>query len=87
MNAPAAPAVSASAKPAALPAFPTYERRLSLGELLDNIASEGHVEPTVCDKLKAEWRLKKSEKQPANGKATIFIINTGMLYYKLTPRR
>ncbi len=68
MNAPAASAVpAASARPAGHAgaiAFPTYERRLSLGELLDTLAAEGHVDVALCDKLKAEWRLKKSEHHP-----------------------
>jgi general secretion pathway protein E len=60
-----AAAVGAKAVTAAgATAFPTYERRLSLAELLDTIAAEGHVEPAVCDKLKAEWRLKKTEHHP-----------------------
>jgi general secretion pathway protein E len=62
MNAPAA--VQAAPTAGTVPAFPTYERRLSLAELVDTLAAEGHVEVGVAGKLKAEWRLKKAEHHP-----------------------
>ena len=49
---------------AAAPAFANHERRLSLAELLDAFAVEGHIESAVADKLKAEWRLKKAGPHP-----------------------
>ena len=60
-----APAASPAVAPAARAmAFPTYERKLSLAELVDTLAAEGHVEHTTADKLKAEWRLRKAEHHP-----------------------
>ena len=60
-----APAASPAAAPAArATAFPTYERKLSLAELVDTLAAEGHVEHASVDKLKAEWRLRKAEHHP-----------------------
>ncbi len=60
---------ASAASPAAAPAarataFPTYERKLSLAELVDTLAAEGHVEHNTVDKLKAEWRLRKADHHP-----------------------
>jgi len=54
----------AAAPIAGAAAFPTYERRLSLAELVDTLAAEGHVDHASADKLKAEWRLRKAEHHP-----------------------
>ncbi|MBL8381859.1 MAG: type II/IV secretion system protein, partial [Burkholderiales bacterium] len=71
MNAQAA--APSTASPPVLPAasdlraasgLPTYEHRLSLGELLDALAADGHVEGAAAEKLKAEWRLKKAGPHP-----------------------
>ncbi|MBL8378099.1 MAG: type II/IV secretion system protein [Burkholderiales bacterium] len=69
MNAPAgaaaaSPTAGAGAARAAAPAFPTYERKLSLTEVLDALVVEGHAERAAADRAKLEARMKKGGEHP-----------------------
>ena len=61
MNAPASAAAVAKAGDGTLP---KYERRIAIGELLDTLVLDGHIDLASADKLRAEWRLKKIEHHP-----------------------
>ena len=61
MNAPATAAAVAKAGDGTLP---KYERRIAIGELLDTLVLDGHIDLASADKLRAEWRLKKIEHHP-----------------------
>jgi general secretion pathway protein E len=58
MNAPLSAAAASSL------AWPTYERRVSLTEVLDNLQLEGLVAVADAEKVKAEWRLKRMDVHP-----------------------
>ena len=45
-------------------AWPKYERRIALTEVLDALVAEGMVEPEQADKMKLESRMKKSLDHP-----------------------
>jgi len=45
-------------------AWPKYDRRVSLTEVLDSLVAEGIVEREPAEKLKADARLKKSPEHP-----------------------